>query len=90
MLDPDRQMPDGLAGYLFTEKKFGSSVEDRINKGVPDSFQLWLSGGVRKLMAGGKGCYEVEYRDEQGDKYKKGYLLIDPQLPVPEIVNICN
>lgn len=88
--DPNAKLPDGLAGYIFTEKQHGSAVEQRLSQGVPGSFQLWLVGGVKKLIAGGKGCYEVEYRDEQGDLYKYGYLAIDPQLPVPEVVKVCN
>jgi hypothetical protein len=88
--DPTRQDPLGLAVYVFGEKKYGNSMNERINGAAPNSFQLWLAGGAKKLIAGGQGCYEVKYKNEQGEFLNSGYLLIDPKLPVPEKVDVCN
>jgi hypothetical protein len=51
---------------------------------------MWLSGGAKKLIEGGRSCYEVKYKNDQGEFLNSGYLMIDPRLPVPEKVNACN
>jgi hypothetical protein len=88
--EPNRQDPIGLAVYVFGEKKFGNSMNERVNGSAPNSFQLWLAGGAKKLIAGGPACYEVKYKNEQGEFLNSGYLLIDPKLPIPEKVDSCN
>lgn len=91
-MDPNPNSPNGVWILKFTEKRFGSSPQERVQN-TPRSFVAGLIGGAKKAInSKNNHCYAVSYWDEQGKDVKNdAYLLIeDVTIPLPKKVSSCS
>jgi hypothetical protein len=81
----------GLYVWKFTEKRFGSTIQNRLENS-PNTFYASLVGGPRIATTSDLNhCYFVSYFDERGNDIENGaFLLIrNVKIPFPEKVSSC-